>query len=142
MPDLHRPAKQKLRASARSFFSIIKLYSPGDLAGTEATGAHINMLRRTVNNRLYTFYIGLPGMVGAAVGVGDLNAEHNALITEFTFSHSLVPPCWLGSRFTSVDKFKASTDIIADISVKSKGYFNKKDVFLAVLPNGGKVGIL
>ena len=47
------------------------------------------MLRGTVDDRLDALHIGLPGTVGAAVRVRHLNAEHNALITKFTFGHSL-----------------------------------------------------
>ena len=34
----------------------------------------------------------LLGAIAAAVGVGHLNTEHNALIAKFTFGHSLEPP--------------------------------------------------
>ena len=43
----------------------------------------------TVHNRLDTLDIGLPGAIGASVGVGDLDAESNSLVAELTFSHSL-----------------------------------------------------
>jgi len=69
--------------------SIPILDSPGHFAGTEATGAYVDVLGGTVDDRLDALHIGLPGTVGAAVGVRNLNAEHNALITKFTFGHSL-----------------------------------------------------
>ena len=47
------------------------------------------MARGTVDNRLDALHIGLPGTVGASVGVGNLNAEGNALTTKITLSHSL-----------------------------------------------------
>ena len=72
--------------------SYISLHSAGDLTRTEASGAHVDVLGRTVDDRLDTLYVGLPGPIGAAVGVGDLNPEHNALIAKFTFGHSLIPP--------------------------------------------------
>ena len=68
------------------------LHSAGDLTRTEASGAHIDVLGRAVDNRLDALHIGLPGPVGAAMRVGDLDTEHNALVTEFTFGHSLEPP--------------------------------------------------
>ena len=68
------------------------LQSAGDLTRTEASGAHVHVLGRTVYNRLDALHVGLPGTVGAAVGVGDMDTEHNALIAKFTFGHSLIPP--------------------------------------------------
>ena len=68
--------------------------SAGNFARTEAMSAHIDVLGRAVNNRLHTLDVGLPGTIGAAVRVGNLNAEHDALVTKFTFSHSLEPPRW------------------------------------------------
>ena len=69
--------------------SKVQLDSPGHFTGTEATGAHIDVLGRTLHNRLNALHIGLPGAVGAAVRVRHLNAEHNALIAKFTLGHSL-----------------------------------------------------
>ena len=82
------------------FFSVvIKLHSAGDLTRTEASGAHIDVLGRTIDNRLDALHVGLPGTIGAAVRVGDLDTEHNALVAEFTFSNSLKPPRLQISRF-------------------------------------------
>ena len=47
------------------------------------------MLRGTVNNSLYPSYVGFPGSVGTSVGVGNLDPEGNALVTELTLSHPL-----------------------------------------------------
>ena len=47
------------------------------------------MARSSVNNRLDPLNIGLPGTIGASVGVGNLNAESYALATKITLSHSL-----------------------------------------------------
>ena len=47
------------------------------------------MARSTVDNRLNPLDVGLPGTVGASVGVGNLNAEGHALATIITLSHSL-----------------------------------------------------
>ena len=65
------------------------LDSPLNLVGAEASGTSVHMARSTVNNRLNALNIGLPSTVGASVGVGNLNAEGNALATIITLSHSL-----------------------------------------------------
>ena len=62
---------------------------PLDLVGTETSGTGVHMARSTVDNGLDPLYIGLPGSVGTSVGVGDLNAEGNALATIITLCHSL-----------------------------------------------------
>ena len=41
----------------------------------------------TVDDRLHPLHVGLPGAVGAAVGVGNLDAEGHALVAEFAFGH-------------------------------------------------------
>ena len=66
----------------------------GDFTGTHTPGTNIHMAGGPVNDRLHTLHIGLPSPVGAAMRVGHLNAEHDALVTKFTFSHSLEPPRW------------------------------------------------
>ena len=62
---------------------------PLDLVGTEASGTSVHMARGSVNNRLDPLYVGLPGTVGASVGVGNLDTESYALATKITLSHSL-----------------------------------------------------
>ena len=47
------------------------------------------MARRTVDNSLDTFYIGLPGTIGTSVGVGNLNTEGHTLIAKLALSHPL-----------------------------------------------------
>ncbi len=47
----------------------------------------MNMLGRTVNNSLYTLYIGLPRSVGTAVGMGNPYTESNALSANIAFCH-------------------------------------------------------
>ena len=49
----------------------------------------MDVLGGAVHDRLDALHIGLPGAVRAAVRVGNLNTEHNALIAKFTFGHSL-----------------------------------------------------
>ena len=65
------------------------LHRAGDLAGTEAAGAHIYVLRRTVHNRLYALNVGLPGAIGTPMRVRDLDAEADTLAAEITFGHDL-----------------------------------------------------
>ena len=76
-----------------------QLHSTGDLAGTEAAGAHIDVLGSTVDHSLNALDVGLPGTVGAAVGVGNLDTEVHALATELTFGHIYKPPRWLKLYF-------------------------------------------
>ena len=79
----------------RTFYlAIYQLHSAGDLTGTEASGADVHVSGSPIHNRLHALHVGLPGTIGAAVRVGNLNAEHDALVTKFTFSHSLEPPRW------------------------------------------------
>ncbi len=60
---------------------------PGNLAGTQAPGTNIYMTRRTVDDCLDAFHIGLPGTIGTSVGVGNLDAKGYALIAKLAFSH-------------------------------------------------------
>ena len=86
--------------------------STGHFAGAEATGTDINVLGAAVHDRFHTLHIGLPGAVGAAVRVGNPDAEHNALVAKFTFGHSLEPPC---CHF-----LKSTTYILTEKKRKSK----------------------
>ena len=72
---------------------------PLNLVGAEASGTSVHMARSTVDNSLNALDVGLPGTVGAAVGVGDLNTEGHALTTELTFGHIYKPPRWLKLYF-------------------------------------------
>ena len=47
---------------------------------------------RTVYDRLDALDVGLPGAVGATMGVRNLNPEDDTLPTEITFGHSLHLP--------------------------------------------------
>ena len=55
--------------------SVVGSDSAGNFARTEAMSAHINVLRGAVDDRLNPLDIGLPGTIGAAVRVGNLNAD-------------------------------------------------------------------
>ena len=68
-------------------FEIFKSNSTGDLAGTEAAGAHIDVLGGTIDHSLDALDVGLPGTVGAAVGVGDLNTKVHTLTTKLALGH-------------------------------------------------------
>ena len=88
-------ARHKKRAQTRLACALTftcPKSSAGHFARTEAVSTHIDVLRGAVDDRLDALYVGLPGTIGAAVRVGNLNAEYNALVTKFTFSHSLEPP--------------------------------------------------
>ena len=65
------------------------LHRTGDLAGTEAAGAHMNVLGGAVHDSLHALDVGLPGAIGAAVGVGNLNSESDTLTAEITFGHDI-----------------------------------------------------
>ena len=81
-------AKTALRY-AMPFICCAELDSALDLAGTEASGTSVHMARSTVDHSLDALDIGLPGTVGASVGVADLDAEGNALVAELTLCHEL-----------------------------------------------------
>ena len=59
------------------------------LTGTQASCTDIDMAGGTVNNCLNTLHIGLPGSVGASVGMGDLDTESNALTAKIALCHLL-----------------------------------------------------
>ena len=82
-------ARSQAAAFGKKATPLAALHCAGDFARTEAMGAHIDVLGRAIDNRLDPLDVGLPRTIGAAVGVGQLNAEHDALVAEFTLSHSL-----------------------------------------------------
>ena len=67
--------------------SHIPLHSAGDLTGTEASGADVDVSGGTLHDCLHSLHVGFPGAVGAAVGVRNLDSEGHALIAEFAFGH-------------------------------------------------------
>lgn len=74
-------------AEAASLLSILD--STGNFTGTQTPGTNVHMARGTIDNRLYALDIGFPRAVGTPVGVGNLDPEGNALVTELTLSHPL-----------------------------------------------------
>ena len=75
----------------------------------------------TVDDRLHTLHIGLPGTIAASVRVGNLNAESHALIAKLALSHPL--------HLLAVAYFRAlltgTADIIAENFLKCKYNFQK-----------------
>ena len=55
-----------------------------DLAGTEATGANIHLLRPAVNDDVNALDVGRPATLGLAVGVAHVVAAHGAFRTNLT----------------------------------------------------------
>ena len=78
------------------------------------------MARSTVDHRLDTLHIGLPSTIGTSVGVGNLNAEGNALTTKITLSHSLH---LLLHDDLKIPPFRRRFDMIPKIGEKSKSFF-------------------
>ena len=85
------PPQQNKKASEfpRTLFLHTKSDGAGNLAGTQAASAHVDVLGGTIDDRLDATDVGLPGAVGTSVRVGDLNTEGHALAADITFSHSL-----------------------------------------------------
>ena len=70
-------------------FCVEKSNSAGNLAGTQAAGAGVDVLGRTVYNSLNTLHVRLPGAVRPTMRVGNLDAEGNALATTIALCHLL-----------------------------------------------------
>ena len=75
--------------SAEAVSLLSMLDSTGNFTGTQTPGTNVHMARGTIDNRLYALDIGFPRAVGTPVGVGNLDPEGNALVTELTLSHPL-----------------------------------------------------
>ena len=69
-------------------YCLLLLDGPLDLVGAEASGTSVHMARSSVDNRLNPLYVGLPGTVGASVGVGNFDTKANTFSAEITFGHS------------------------------------------------------
>lgn len=70
----------------------MELHSTGDLAGTEAAGAHIDVLGGAVHHSLNALDVGLPFTIGPSVGVRDLDTKGHTFATKIALSHSLHLP--------------------------------------------------
>ena len=99
----------------------------GDLTGTEASGADVHVGRSAIHERLNPLDIGLPGAVGAAVGVGNLDAENDVLVAEFTFGHVAYLLAMTKYTETGIRRRvafdEASNDILADLEPNCKCFF-------------------
>ena len=78
-----------LDRSAEAVSLLSMLDSTGNFTGTQTPGTNVHMARGTIDNRLYALDIGFPRAVGTPVGVGNLDPEGNARVTELTLSHPL-----------------------------------------------------
>jgi len=79
--------KQKCPNQTVRAISISELHAAGNLTAAEASGACVHVTGGSVNERLNTLYIGLPGTVGTPVGMAHLNTKGNAFSANFTFCH-------------------------------------------------------
>ena len=98
---------------------FLKLDGAFNLVGTEASCTDVYMAGGTVDHSLNTLYVGLPGTVGASVGVRDLNTKGNTLAANITFCQLLHLQSW--KNHVS----KTSVYIIAENLEKSKKKISK-----------------
>ena len=99
------------------FRVILILHSAGDLTAAQAASADVNMGRSTVYDGLDALHIGLPGTIGASVGVADFDAERHILITKLTLCHSL-------KHLLACVSLKDSSFIITDTPSDCKCFLN------------------
>ena len=65
----------------------------GDLARTDAPGAHFDVLRLAVHHRAHTLDVGFPPPFGHVVSVRDVAAGHRAFAADFaSLRHCRIPP--------------------------------------------------
>ena len=85
------------------------------------------MGRSAIHDRLHPLDIGLPGAVGAAMGVGNLDAENDVLVAEFTFGHVAYLLAMTKYTETGIRRRvafdEASNDILADLEPNCKCFF-------------------
>lgn len=68
-------ANKKRTAFWQSFSVTKQIRLRGHFIRTQATGAGINVARRSVNDCLYTLYIRFPSSVRTSMRMGNLNSE-------------------------------------------------------------------
>ena len=90
-PDAFFHHKKIARSKDRAALSLL-LQSAGNLTGTQATGAGVDITGRTVDYRFHSFYVGFPSTVGAAVRVGNLDTKRYTFAAAITFCHCTAPP--------------------------------------------------
>ena len=84
-----RPAEDSAGRFVCTVQATINSDRAGNFAGTQAPGTNIYMARRAVDHCLHALDIGLPGTIGASVGVRNLDTEGHALIAELALCHPL-----------------------------------------------------
>ena len=83
----------------------------------------MNVLRGAVHDSLHALDVGLPGAIGAAMRVGHLNPERDALTAEITFGHDI--NLLAGSNCISKDIVKYISRIRTEnqVGILGKSYF-------------------
>ena len=111
-------------------FTLDGLHRAGDLSGTQAAGAGVHTLGRTVNDRLHAADVGLPATVGPSVGVGHTDTKGNSLATIFTLCHCSAPPFVTPTSGRTKHSLcegrippQSNASILADIDEKIKCFF-------------------
>ena len=72
--------------------NFFELVCAGYLARTKTAAANVNVAGLSVNDSLYSHYIGLPGSVRASVRVGNLNSKSYSFVADIAFCHENAPP--------------------------------------------------
>ena len=80
--------KRKSRTEVRDL-CLSKSDRSGDFTGTHTPGTNIHMAGGTIDDRLHTLHIGLPGTIGTPMRVRNLNTEGHALVAKLALSHPL-----------------------------------------------------
>ena len=105
----------------------------GNFAGAEASGADVNVGRSAVNDCLHALHVGLPGTVGTAMGVGNLDAEGDALTAETALCHFAYPLTVIESAFQFIIlDTKTAVLILSDAVGKIKSL---SEFFSKILPH-------
>ena len=113
-----RSRKRKRQAFQLVFLCVIESDGALNLVRTQASCTDIHMARSTVNDRLDALDVGLPSSVGTSVGMGDLNAERNALAANIALCHHCT-----SLPLKVVRRLKTPTIIIAELPEKCKHFF-------------------
>lgn len=108
--------------------------SAGNLTRTQATGAGVNLLGRTVDDSLHAFDVGTPRTIGASVRVRHFDTERNSFTAEITFCHFSAPPSMSHRRKNR--QIQGNRSILADFFGKSKFFFASCKFFLKSLRKG------
>ena len=119
--------REKINPGLLSGILFVQSDRSGDLTGTHTPGTNIHMAGRTVDDRLHTLHIGLPGTIGTPMRVRDLNAESHALVAKLALCHPL--------HLLAVAYFRAirngTGDMITELFRKSKQNFQNYSTFFA-----------